>query len=959
MMNLRKMKRIIASIVISTLALSMTSCGGDYAQYALLPNEILMDGSLDGGSGPVDPTGEGQYTVEDIQAMNNGNAKFVYSDEGYVTFLQGRFSDLQIADHEQAIDALRGVQELIGLSAGSEFFCVGGSKDFAGYTYYTYQQRYGNTTVQYATLRVVIDPQGYTAGLASSFVPNLGIAPAENGITAQEAVAIVQNTFAQVALDYYPEATHQVVLYIGDKAYNTWVVYTNNPNYDAQAFDIFYYEHFVSMEGEFLYCLPVASFETTSQDNYQTEKYFEGLQYENRSFTVTTYNGATQTINVPVAYNPKTGLYYLMDGQRKIAVSDFYENIYGNINTFISSSDGMSFENSHLLAYDRYIKTYDFFAAQGIYSVDGYGTPIKLCVSYCDENRNPVNNACNMGIINGWATFGCSDINTYSEAIDVTAHEFTHGITRSSMSGTLYQNETGAINEAYSDILGNLCEMINGYTTDTQWLLGENSGQPMRSMSSPGDFQQPVSTSDPYYVPPTDNPDFMLNDYGGVHTNNSLVNQMAYLLHTSGMTLEQQKALWLTSIELMTPQAGYEELLAVLHMSIDINGLDPAYKDILTNAFQQAGMVQQGVKHMTKKKKITIIVLIVIAILFVVLVAGGIIFAIAARELTRGYVYNEPAKETQLAYPDTMNLYSSEKVPYSFLYPDGFATEWLAQDASVCVYNGPTQTQDYVLVKRTNKKNMSPEKYFRKMDRYMLKQFDAVQSTEIQEVPVNDKTLYLVRYQVQDVGSSTYVIDRYVELYRNYYMEYTAISSEAGNLNTIVYYAVDTLSNTKGAYKGAFTRETEECKLSDVGIKIQVPKMLETKELTIGTFSSNEYAMLLCIVCTQDDYGNPILDRQAFLDMAAADPAFIAGYLGVDNVTFNDGQARQIGGKEFYVYPMTMVSGNKSFSGELALGNATNGGVHVLCYGVSDTAPEREALIELCQAAIYGVVFRY
>lgn len=155
-------------ILTAAAVLTLTGCGGGYDTYRLYPNEFLLGESVS-DSGEVIARGSTgdeypQLLEEDIQAMNGGKARFVYGDEGYVTFLQGRFSEDKIEDYEQAVAALQSVSGLIGLGAGSEFFCVSGSQDDDGYTYYTFQQRYGDVTVMYATLRVVVDPDGYAAG---------------------------------------------------------------------------------------------------------------------------------------------------------------------------------------------------------------------------------------------------------------------------------------------------------------------------------------------------------------------------------------------------------------------------------------------------------------------------------------------------------------------------------------------------------------------------------------------------------------------------------------------------------------------------------------------------------------------------------------------------------------------------------------------------------------------------
>ena len=588
------MKRALSLLLALGMALSLSGCGGQYEQYCLVPNQFLLGESLSEDGQVQKPQSRYNDTVqlsaEDIQKMNGGKAHMVFDSQGYLTFLYGRFSQQKVEDYEDAVLCVNGVAALIGLSAGSEFFAVYYGKDDDGYTYYTFQQRYGESTVQYATLRIIVDPEGYTAGLSSSFTPNLGIADTLDAISAQQAEQVVRETFPELELSYYPEHTSRVAVTIDSISYHAYAVYTNNPNQNAGDFDMLYYEHFVSIGGEYLYNLPVASLSTDDLDAFKAEEYFAGLEPRSLTATVTLYDGSTQELTLPIAYNPKTGLYYLADIDRRIMTAEFYSVIYKGVMDFITSEDGRSWDNGDLLAYDRYIKAYDFYAALGADSVDGSGIPILICTGYCDQAGAPIDNAGYCGINRGWACFGVSDVNTYSQAMDVVAHEFTHGITGSSVNGVYYANETGAISEAYSDIMGNLCEMLTGSTQDTAWLLGENCGHVFRSMSSPMEYGQPVEKGGRYYYPlaaePMNDP-----DYGGVHANSSLLGQMAYKLYEAGMGLREQQSLWFTSIELITPLSGYREVHGALLMSVDINGLDAKYKQVITDAFQAAGLL--------------------------------------------------------------------------------------------------------------------------------------------------------------------------------------------------------------------------------------------------------------------------------------------------------------------------------------------------------------------------------
>lgn len=592
--------KVTICLLILSLLSGITACGTSYPTAVLEPDVYLMGEdraqptpavTRTGETAPGDVNTTPQLTQEDILAMNDGDAQFVYNEAGYLTFLNGRYYEEKVDDYEEAVASLNGVASLIGLGAGSEFFGVYGERDDDGYTYYVFQQRYGNVTVQYSTLRVIIDPDGYTAGLSCSFTPNLGIVEVSPTITATQAEDLVRQALSDNDLTYYSDYTTQAAVTIHDITYHVFVVYTSNPDVSADKFDMMYREHFVSYDGVYLYNLPVASLTTEQTDIYQPSKYFEGLEPSTYTGSVTLQDGTRKTLTVPVAYNSKSGEYYLGDIERKIMVADFFAVMYESQLEFISSPDNSGWDQNHLITYANYIQAYDFYAGMGLKSVDGVGIPILLCVNYCDQNRTPVDNACYSGIYFGWACFGASQINRYGECLDVIGHEYTHGVTSHAMGGILYANETGAINEAYADIVGNICEMYMGGTSDTTWANAENSGAANRSLSDPHAFRQPAYVGDSYYVPNTYVPDVTFNDLGGVHLNNSLLSQVAYKLHEAGMSLEDQCSLWVTSISLLTPRLGYDAIYAALLMSLEINGLDMKYADTLENSFRDAGLL--------------------------------------------------------------------------------------------------------------------------------------------------------------------------------------------------------------------------------------------------------------------------------------------------------------------------------------------------------------------------------
>jgi len=128
-------------------------------------------------------------------------------------------------------------------------------------------------------------------------------------------------------------------------------------------------------------------------------------------------------------------------------------------------------------------------------------------------------------------TLGGQSYDYLAGALDVVAHELTHGLTDYS-SQLIYMNESGALNESFSDILGTSAEFF--YQTpgpglrQADYLIGEDVARPggVRSMSDPGAFGDP----DHYSRRVTGD-----SDNGGVHHNSGISNQAFYLAVEGGV----------------------------------------------------------------------------------------------------------------------------------------------------------------------------------------------------------------------------------------------------------------------------------------------------------------------------------------------------------------------------------------------------------------------------------------
>jgi bacillolysin len=121
-------------------------------------------------------------------------------------------------------------------------------------------------------------------------------------------------------------------------------------------------------------------------------------------------------------------------------------------------------------------------------------------------------------------------VDFHSAAIDIVAHELTHGVTDYS-SGLIYQGESGALNEAFSDIMATGVEFFfqpaGTGQRQADYLLGEDVYRPggVRSMSNPASLGDPDHYSLRFLG---------LEDNGGVHINAGIPNQAFYLAIEGG-----------------------------------------------------------------------------------------------------------------------------------------------------------------------------------------------------------------------------------------------------------------------------------------------------------------------------------------------------------------------------------------------------------------------------------------
>lgn len=177
-------------------------------------------------------------------------------------------------------------------------------------------------------------------------------------------------------------------------------------------------------------------------------------------------------------------------------------------------------------------KTYDYFLSKhNRDSYDNNGSPVAAWVHF-GNNANIAgwNNICSCMI------FGDGDGENFNSAtsLDIVAHEYAHGVTRYA-SSLKYYNESGALNESFSDIFGTLIEQ-QYHPDGGNWIIGED----IVAISGKGGLRNLANPKDPKMKRPQ--PDTYMGEYwytgqldnGGVHTNSGVHNHWFYLLAYGG-----------------------------------------------------------------------------------------------------------------------------------------------------------------------------------------------------------------------------------------------------------------------------------------------------------------------------------------------------------------------------------------------------------------------------------------
>lgn len=497
--------------------------------------------------------------LDKIKDLNNGELpEMTYnSDDGTVQFIDDTYSNVTVTDFDSAIKSLKDIKHLMCIDNVTESFKGEDlvTDETYGVNHYKLKQCYNDIPVYANEVIVTTDLNGKTICFTGGYTGNIDI-DTKPQISEQQALNIVSKDY-----EGRDVSSNGLCIYtLTDKNYLTYAVSVGDKfNGEILVDEVI----FVSAEDGSI----VGSSSKTRNEAVMGRG--QDISGTEREFVV----------------EKEDNTYYMADMSKGIAIftcnntKNSCDPITSTDNTW-TNRDSVSLMNNLSYAVNFYRDTLKTNAFR-----DGKLSKIIGYVQYKSGDENSYSDTPGDKKTT-FLRFG--DAYPYVNGLDVVAHEFTHSVI-SATCDLEYLNQSGAINESYADILGNLIENDN----DNVWLMAEDV-EPggIRNLTNPNEFKQPEKVNGKYmHSYCNKNHKHKFCDKGGVHTNSGIVNHAAYLMWQNGIRDKVKLAkVFSKSMDYMVKTTDFLGCrAAVLRAARDLN-LTTNEITIIANAFSEVGI---------------------------------------------------------------------------------------------------------------------------------------------------------------------------------------------------------------------------------------------------------------------------------------------------------------------------------------------------------------------------------
>ena len=266
--------------------------------------------------------------------------------------------------------------------------------------------------------------------------------------------------------------------------------------------------------------------------------------------------------------------------------------------TMFTSGNG-TFTDAHgVSAHANMSDIYDYYKnVLGRDSYDGHHAKIVISTGYREE-VDPYINAFWSPSDQQFVFGDAGSSIQFENAVDVMAHEFQHAVT-GDIANLTYWGESGALNEAYSDIFGTLVEG-KAYTDPGFANMGEDCGLIVRNLADPESIiEDDGHTYSADHYSDLNDPWFRSiapYDRGGVHIFSTIFGRAAYLMMTdeanASITPEQWAEVFYKSLRYVTSDAEFlDGRYAVVRAAKEL-GFTSLQQEAIKNAFDTVGICE-------------------------------------------------------------------------------------------------------------------------------------------------------------------------------------------------------------------------------------------------------------------------------------------------------------------------------------------------------------------------------
>jgi Zn-dependent metalloprotease len=449
--------------------------------------------------------GQGDFKAVVIRSDEAGNPRFVSFGKAQ----QPSVSQLRVL-----------FQQNFPASAGVDFQLIRIDRDQLGMTHHNFQQTVDGIPVFGAILKAHCKDD-HVISISGKFVPT--IQKTAQNISSEDALSIaIRETGAEKMIWQMP-GQDEFLKRIGSNEAATWrpkgeLVYVKDEIGGTNMYRLAWKLDIYAVEPLFRADVYVDA--ETGAILFRNEKLHSA---DANGIGHSRYSGVQQIVTDSV--DPTH--FRLRESGRALGVETYNMNNgtdYNMATDFIDSNNVwdvfvQAFDNSAIDAHWGAEMTYDYFMQY--HGRNSYDDAASKLISYVHFDNNYSN-----AFWNGtFMTYGDGGGNNNPfQGLDVCGHEFAHGVTQYT-AGLIYQNESGALNESFSDIFGNTIEFW-ARPNNASWRIGDDIGA-FRSMSNPSQYSNPDTYLGSFWATGA-------WDNGGVHTNSGVQNYWYYLLSMGG-----------------------------------------------------------------------------------------------------------------------------------------------------------------------------------------------------------------------------------------------------------------------------------------------------------------------------------------------------------------------------------------------------------------------------------------